>query len=470
MLIILWLVFFSVDAMGFISDPDTPWHIATGLYILQHHHVPTTDPFSWSMLGQPWVTQEWLFEVVLAFLCSHFGFFGYWVLITLIHAFTVLVMYQLCVRVPPYSRTSAAIVACLSTLVAWPFWVVRPQIISYAFFGLMMFILELVRRGHFRVLFFVPPLILVWANAHSSVSIGIMMLLFDVVISFVPTIGRLRKYSLPKGARMRLLGMIILSIALAMLSPNGIKELTYASLSSNHLMISSINEWHSPDFHSEYYKYGVLLFFAFCFLLMVAVNRQISMRQSLYFVGTFALTLVYQRFVPYFALAAAPLVAQLLAYILRSLDKPTVFMQMFCAVAILFSLVYLVISMPMTKGSIDKHFSKTAYPVNAVTYLISHPEPGRLLNAYNFGGYLIYKHIPTFVDGRTDIFLHDNIFEDYMSLQNLGWNAPSLLDTYNFSYALLPQNYALTVYLNHDPNWRVVYEDNVAEILVRKNN
>jgi hypothetical protein len=468
MLLFLWIVIFSVDAMNVISDPDTPWHIATGQYILQHHRVPTADMFSWSMFGKPWVTQEWLFEAVLAWLCSHLGFLGYWLLIVLVHAITVTAVYLLCSRVTPFSRTGAAIVACLSTLVAWPFWVVRPQIISYAFFALMLLLLERVRRGHFRVLWFVPPLILVWANAHSSVSIGLLMLLFDVFISFVPEIGRLRKYSLPKGARWRLIATAIVSIAVAMLNPNGMKEITYAVLSSNHLMISSINEWHSPDFHSTYYKYGVLLFFGVVLVIIAASKRRPSLRQTLYFAGTFGLTLVYQRFVPYFALATAPLVAELAAGWVKSLDVPSKLLRIFSAGIMVLSAGYLAIQVPATKGSVDNHLSHTTYPVDAVDYLLAHPISGRLLNAYNFGGYLIYRHIPTFVDGRTDIYLQNNVFADYMTLQNLGFDAPTLLDSYQFHYALLPSNYALTVFLNHNEAWREVYQDGVAEILVRK--
>ncbi len=466
MLMVLWIVVFSVDAMGLITDPDTPWHIATGNYILQHHGVPTVDPFSWSMHGMPWVTQEWLFEVVLAWICTHFGFFGFWLFIVTVHAFTVITIYRACLSIPPHSRVAASIAACLSTMVGFPFWVVRPQIVSYAFFALMMLILVRVRQGNFRILWFVPFLILVWANSHSSVLIGLFMLVFDVMISFIPTIGRLEQYQLPQGARWRLLLTAAVSGVTALVNPNGIKEITYAFLSSNHLLISSISEWHSPDFHSVYYKYGMLLFLVLSLLILFASKRQISLRQFAYFVGSFALTLIYQRFAPYFALAAALLIAEQIAHSAKLLETPSMFMRSFCMVVIAICLGYLVFQMPMTRGSVDKHFSATAYPVDAANYLLNHPIKGKLLNAYDFGGYLIYRHIPTFVDGRTDIFLNDHIFEDYMTLQNLNWNAPILLDTYQFQYVLLPPNYALTVYLSHNPDWRVVYQDGVAEIIV----
>ncbi len=467
MLIILWIVVFAVDAAGLITDPDIPWHITTGAYILQHHAVPTSDPFSWSMHGMPWVTQEWLFEVALAWMSLHLGFFGYWTLIVIIHAFTVVLIYETCRRIPPFSRVGASIVACLATMVGWPFWVVRPQIISYAFFALMLLILVLVQQGKFRALWFVPFITILWANSHSSVSIGLSMLLFDVIISFLPTLGRLHGYKLPQGARWRLLLTAVISAGCAILNPNGLKEITYAFLSSNSLMVSSINEWHSPDFHSTYYKYGVLLFFLFCTLILAVSKRQVSMRHVFYFIGTFALTLIYQRFAPYFALASALLVVEIIGYLGMLLDEPSKIMRGFCGVIILVSAGLFVSKVRFIQGSVESHFSKTAYPVNAVHYLLKHPIQGRLLNAYNFGGYLIYSHIPTFVDGRTDIFLQNHVFEDYMDLQNLNSNAPIFLDNYQFSYALLPPNYAISVYLSHDPNWRVIYQDGIAEIFIR---
>ncbi|MGA9194950.1 MAG: hypothetical protein WB037_07650, partial [Pseudolabrys sp.] len=43
-----------------LSDPDTYSHIALGRWILEHHAVPTTDPFSATLRGTHWVAFEWL--------------------------------------------------------------------------------------------------------------------------------------------------------------------------------------------------------------------------------------------------------------------------------------------------------------------------------------------------------------------------------------------------------------------------
>ncbi len=43
-----------------ISDPDTLMHLASGSWMLEHHQVPATDPFSYNTAGLRWIAHEWL--------------------------------------------------------------------------------------------------------------------------------------------------------------------------------------------------------------------------------------------------------------------------------------------------------------------------------------------------------------------------------------------------------------------------
>ena len=47
-------VFIASNADVF-RDGDVSWHIAAGRWILDHGGVPSTDSFSFTMFGQPWV-------------------------------------------------------------------------------------------------------------------------------------------------------------------------------------------------------------------------------------------------------------------------------------------------------------------------------------------------------------------------------------------------------------------------------
>jgi len=67
-----WLVaagaYMLLLALGprLLSDPDTYSHIALGRWILDHHTVPTTDPFSANFRGTHWVAFEWLSQIAFA--------------------------------------------------------------------------------------------------------------------------------------------------------------------------------------------------------------------------------------------------------------------------------------------------------------------------------------------------------------------------------------------------------------------
>ncbi|WP_290586925.1 hypothetical protein [Alicyclobacillus sp.] len=463
----MWLVGFAVYQMHPYNDPDTPWHLGAGRYILQQHVVPTTDPFSWSAHGQPWVTQEWLFEVVFAWLADHLGFKGPWLLQTGIHTVTVLVLYRLCTRVSGGHRVMAALAAIAATLVPLIFWTMRPQMVSYMMFAVFLWLLQRVRDGSTRLLWLVPPLMWVWANAHGSSSIGIAMLLLEFLLSFLPPVGRFTGFLLPRGGRWKLLLAALGGFCAGLVNPNGIRAYTYALLSTNALMTDNIMEWHSPNFHMESFKYGLLPFLIVCFLVLLGRSRTIPWRETLYFGGCFAVALVYQRFIPYLCIAAAPLMARMLGDWLRSLLRPSRWLRAFNGVVMAGTLLYLLWFLPDVRGDVDQHMDAGAYPVAAVNWMLSHGIHGKLVNGYEYGGYLIYRGIPTFIDGRTDIYLQNSIFSDYLAIRNVWWNCPDLLKQYGFQVALFPSGFPVVTYLEHDPEWHVEFRGGGAELLVR---
>src|SRR3569623_2704296 len=49
-----------------LNDSDSWWHVTAGQWILSHHAVPHTDPFSFTFAGKPWIAHEWLSEIIMA--------------------------------------------------------------------------------------------------------------------------------------------------------------------------------------------------------------------------------------------------------------------------------------------------------------------------------------------------------------------------------------------------------------------
>src|SRR5580658_4930510 len=69
------------EARQFVVDPDLWWHIRVGQDILSSHHWPTTDPYSYTVAGDPWIAYEWLGDVVIGATAKVGGLLGLEVLL-----------------------------------------------------------------------------------------------------------------------------------------------------------------------------------------------------------------------------------------------------------------------------------------------------------------------------------------------------------------------------------------------------
>lgn len=107
------------------------------------------------------------------------------------------------------------------------------------------------------------------------------------------------------------------------------------------------------------------------------------------------------------------------------------------------------------------------YPVAAVDYLQASglaSQPG--YNQYGWGGYLIWRGLPVFVDGRADVYGDPFLFY-YLQTFELADNWQEPLDDYQVAYVLMDRGSPLTTLLATSDAWREAYSDAQAQIFVR---
>src|SRR5215510_13646382 len=63
MLILLVLAVVWILASGKANDPDIWWHLRNAEYLMQAHHLPNQDMYSFTVGGGAWMNHEWLAEV-----------------------------------------------------------------------------------------------------------------------------------------------------------------------------------------------------------------------------------------------------------------------------------------------------------------------------------------------------------------------------------------------------------------------
>src|SRR5712692_6297802 len=155
-----------------LADPDTWWHIKVGDAILRNGAWPTTDPYSFTVSGTPWMAYEWLGEVAMAAAARLGGLRAPTVLlVALVGILLLLLYYYAALR---SGKSKAAFVACALVLpVAAAFFTLRPQLLGYIFLLITLICLEHYRRGRQWVLWVLPPLFLVWVNTHGTFVFGL---------------------------------------------------------------------------------------------------------------------------------------------------------------------------------------------------------------------------------------------------------------------------------------------------------
>jgi len=469
-LLISGLLLFIVTAFsGGISDPDTWWHLAAGKYIVQTRSVPHADPFSWTVAGKPWVTHEWLAEVLLYLAYAAGQFWG--VLSFLLAVASVLfLLYWRLLTTAKGPFFVAALVLLITGEMLYPFLELRPQVFSYVLCVAFLYLLHCYEQGKNR-LFLLPLLTALWANNHGSFFLGPALLLLYTCCGLVPLRHeKLVNRRLDKMALARLLLVLALCVAAAALTPNGGKLLVYpfSTIGASEMM-DNIQEWLSPDFHNPYNQL-FLVYYLGTFLLLLLTPQRIRLFDLVLFLLCGAAAFTHARFIAYALLVNGLLWANYYRPALRwkTQLKGAVKYALLPALLALYAVI-LAGRMP-PQDPVDYRFADPQeYPVKALAYLKEHPLKGKMLNYYGWGGYLIWNRAgeKVFIDGRADVYL-PKVFDDYRRITHLAPEAPALLEAYGIDYVFMPAAAALVQALRFSPDWETYYADQTAVILVKK--
>jgi hypothetical protein len=109
----------------------------------------------------------------------------------------------------------------------------------------------------------------------------------------------------------------------------------------------------------------------------------------------------------------------------------------------------------------------THMPAAAVD-ILSERKTQRIFNAYQFGGYLIARDIPVFVDGRAELYGEKFVMDFFSATEAKKLdNLIRLLDDYRIDATLLTTGLPAAQVLDHLKGWKRLYADDIAVIHVR---
>jgi hypothetical protein len=414
-------------------DSDTYWHLATARWSVEHGTLLQHDVFSSTVAGHPYGVGEWLGE--LALYASYLA--GGWAGIAMLRAALIAGAAFFITRVVARSGAPLAVVLPLVAAVmgvSAPTWSDRPQLWSLLLLPLLLDLLLEARDGRPRWLVMLPPLFLVWANLHGGYTLGLAVIGAFTVESIV------RRRPFAWG-----LALALGAAALA----------TFANPSPFDAGTTAREDLLAPPrFITEFLPPDVLTPAGalFAILTLAALGAALlvggELVDALLLGPLLWLGLSAQRHTVFFAIVAAAFVARAL----RTMHPwPASPLPGFArgAIAAILCAAALGASFGAPVGPDER-----AFPAAALPSLRS--GDGRLLNEYDWGGYLIWTlpERPVFIDGRYVPYL-GGVLADFRDVVGLTPDWREILRTYDVREALLRPSRPLAVALAED-GWSVV--------------
>jgi hypothetical protein len=469
------LVSFLATAVALLGaaawfQPDVPgsdlwWHLATGRDILRLGMVPLTDIYSYTFAGEPWMNPYWLWDLL------------YWCLYDLhpqtvawFHLAVVSAVFGLTyalARRQSGSKLGAGAAVWLAAASAHWFLDVRPHLFTLLFVNLF-----LVTRDRLWAPWFWPVLVAVWANIHGGFVFGIGAIGLYVIVRTLDERLREGRWVVP----WRLWTGVGICLVAMGANPYGYVMLEYpAGFLDSDSAFRSLVEWRAPDLNLDLRSYGG----RFCLTVMLgAVGVLPLARRDPYLVVlnlvVFLMALSARRFIPLFAITAAPLVAAGVAYAKEALGRRVHAVNTFgasaattAAAAVVAALLWQQVR--LHPQLLERWTKADLFPEAALRYLVALGSPERLFCHYTWAGYVML-HAPQMkvaIDGRASTVYDGEIFRDYSSIERGDPGIHERFARYGGDALLLQVGTAPVRALTRPPsNWQLVYMDGRAAILL----
>ncbi len=455
-------LFFLFTGDSLLQDSDSFWQIRIGQWIIDHQAVPYTDFYSFTRFGEPWISSSWLSQVIYAYSYAQWGWAGAVILAALATAATAAIFVHL--LEPHLEAARSVLFAMAALLLSLHHLLTRPHILAMpvmvAWVGGMMTAADRRQAPSFLLL----PLIALWANLHGGFVLG-LALIGPVALEAVWSAERSQRIALALHWIVFALG----AVAASCCTPYGWNTLLGAAKILNlGELLSLISEWRPADFSSfGAFEAALLALIGFGFYRGLVLSPP----RILLLLGFTWMALTHVRSIEVFAFLVPLVLAKPLAgRAAETADSPGAEVSPASYITATAALMIGAAAFASTSIYMGHHqflFTEKQTPVAAVD-LLKHRQAKRIFNAYEFGGYLIARDVPVFVDGRAELYGEKFVMDFFNAVEAHKVDSLlSMLDQYKIDATLLVATAPAAQVLDHVKGWKRLYADDIAVIHVR---
>jgi hypothetical protein len=447
-------------------DPDLFWHlrVADQLAALTLPH-PIVDTLSFASIKTPWTPYSWLAELGQRFVWLHGGYRAAIAAAAIMAAGLVclIAMTALEMSRDRYGRPrylAAALATFVGEFLCLPYISFRPATFAALILAVIIWLLQRDRRmeNKSRAVWLVPPLTALLANVH-------LYVVFAPAAVFGLFLERPRTY------RLLLPATILASLMTPMLS--GAIAAAWHYQFGDVMVASPVIAEMRPFWHGPLGTVAA----AFALLVVVAAifkRRELRVGEWVWLVSCTVLLLKMGRFSPIFAIFVAPTLAVTLPHFSNSvLAKPWICWVL--AMVALLECAKVGSAFPTDRTPPSQWVNRMGpdaggYPTAAADYVEAHvvARTHRIICEFTWGGYLEWRLNPKWqllMDGRTQLYTADFWRSLYLGTPE---ERKAYLAKIDADAAVVPVRGSSFERDLIELGWKVVYEDDRAEVLMKK--
>ena len=504
----LWFVVLSLFVIGYaflagirtLTEFDLGWLLATGRWIAHHRQIPSTDVFSYTAQGQPWI-----YPIGSSLIFYAAWLVGGYALITWLGA-------AACAATTALLLRRGSVISGLLAIMAVPLIAVRTRpradMFTVLLFAAFLALLWRYHRTGRSPLWLLPLLMVAWVNLHLGFVVGLALIAGYVLTETTEMVwpGR-RKPALDR--LRRCWPWLIAVLGATLVNPWG-WEIYAALLRQERAMADQLQwipEWGSVPLSWTIMSTGLSLrdpggaFFLMLLITAAAVPIAVLRKQlgaAAFLSGASLLAVRYIRFEALFGIVTVIVGADVLSSALNALQKKirnARFETARCGAALTVGAASLAVALACLRSAdlvSDRSYLASTdlgafgmglswwFPERAATFLERENIPAQIFNTYNEGGYFTWRlgsKYLDYVDGRAIPFGPELVKRNSELLatspESPEWQREA--EHYNINAILVPLGrynglhlFPMLRQFCGSEDWPPVYLDEVSAVFVRR--
>lgn len=346
---------------------------------------------------------------------------------------------------------------------------VRCQLFSFLFFAVFLYILESARNGKPKLLWILPPLMLVWNNLHGGCVVGLGLIVLYIIGEFLNR-KPFRNYIYA------LLG----TLAVLPINPWGLSYLDFL-FKANTMNRSMIMEWQSLlsknavitniSFNFKLFALVLLFFEADLIVKQIfAKNFKFDATKILVILTTLFFAIWHVKLIPFAVISLACFLYDDFYTIFNTLTKNFLDKIAVAKDSIIYVLIIIFFLSSIKANGFGPYLNVFRFPLRPVEFVKINNLKGDILEDFSSGSYISYKLYPNnkiFMDGRYEEVYNPELLSLYNDFCIASPNWDKLLKLYPPDIIILYKKYHGFDKVKADRNWKLVFDDGVSGVFVK---